>query len=227
MRLYKCDGFRLHARHALRHPNGLRLSVHAWSRISHFCRTIVIEPEAFNNGMNPVAVGNRLFQSFQENHADAAADHRTLTQRVERAAVPVRRVDTAQLIPVPSPLGHGDRGRYVVVLVPAGDRGHRAGDRFDEELDTFDGIDELEIKPGTQSGDAMTLRGLGVTHLRGTGRGDLVVHATVQTPTRLDEQQEELLRQLAVLRGEERPEGRLAPANPGLLGKLRDAFKAK
>jgi molecular chaperone DnaJ len=36
-----------------------------------------------------------------------------------------------------------------------------------------------------------------------------------------------LLRQLASLRGEERPEGKLAPANPGLLGKLRDAFKAK
>jgi molecular chaperone DnaJ len=95
------------------------------------------------------------------------------------------------------------------------------------KLDTFDGIDELEVKPGTQPGDAMTLRGLGVTHLRGTGRGDLIVHTSVQTPTRLDEQQEELLRQLASLRGEERPEGKLAPANPGLLGKLRDAFKAK
>ena len=37
------------------------------------------------------------------------------------------------------------------------------------KLDTFDGVNELEIKPGTQSGDAMTVRGLGVTHLRGTG----------------------------------------------------------
>ena len=73
----------------------------------------------------------------------------------------------------------------------------------------------------------MTLRGLGVTHLRGGGRGDLIVHATILTPTRLDEQQEELLRQLAALRGEERPEGRMTPAHPGLFGKLRDAFKAK
>ncbi len=95
------------------------------------------------------------------------------------------------------------------------------------KLDTFDGSHELEIKRGTQSGDAMTLRSLGVTHLRGTGRGDLIVHANVQTPTRLDEQQEDLLRQLASLRGEERPEGRLAPAGQGLFGKLRDAFKAK
>jgi molecular chaperone DnaJ len=95
------------------------------------------------------------------------------------------------------------------------------------KLDTFDGIKELEIRPGTQAGDALTMRGLGVTHLRGTGRGDLIVHANVQTPTRLDEQQIELLRELAVLRGEERPEGTLAPANHSLFGKLRDAFKAK
>jgi molecular chaperone DnaJ len=95
------------------------------------------------------------------------------------------------------------------------------------KLDTFDGSQELELKAGTQSGDAMTLRSLGVTHLRGTGRGDLIIHATVLTPTRLDEQQEELLRQLAVLRGEERVEGRLTPANHGLFGKLRDALKAK
>jgi molecular chaperone DnaJ len=95
------------------------------------------------------------------------------------------------------------------------------------KLDTFDGSQELEVKPGTQAGDAVTLRGLGVTHLRGGGRGDLIVHANVMTPTRLDEQQEELLRQLAVLRGEERPEGRLAPANQGLFGKLREAFKGR
>jgi molecular chaperone DnaJ len=95
------------------------------------------------------------------------------------------------------------------------------------KLDTFDGVTELEIKPGTQAGDAMTLRGLGVTHLRGVGRGDLIVHANVQTPTRLDEHQEDLLRKLAALRGEERPEGRLAPANHGLFGKLRDAFKTR
>lgn len=95
------------------------------------------------------------------------------------------------------------------------------------KLETFDGTKELELRPGTQAGDAMTLRGLGVTHLRGGGRGDLIVHANVQTPTRLDAQQEALLRELAVLRGEERPEGRTAPAGQGLLAKLREAFRAK
>lgn len=94
------------------------------------------------------------------------------------------------------------------------------------KLSTFDGMQDLEIKPGTQSSDVITLRGLGVTHLRHGGRGDLLVHTTVQTPTRLTEEQEELLRQFAAMRGEERPEGRLTP-NKGIFGKVRDAFKQK
>jgi len=95
------------------------------------------------------------------------------------------------------------------------------------KLDTFDGITDLEIKPGIQPGDIITLKSKGVTHLRGTGRGDILVHASIQTPTRLTPEQEDVLRQLAVLRGEERPEGRLTPAANGLFGKLRDAFLGK
>ncbi|HEU5145026.1 MAG TPA: molecular chaperone DnaJ [Dermatophilaceae bacterium] len=94
------------------------------------------------------------------------------------------------------------------------------------KLSTFDGMEDLEIKPGTQAGDTFVLRDLGVTHLRHGGRGDLIVHANVQTPTRLTEEQEELLRRFAELRGEDRPEGRLTP-NKGLFGKVRDAFKQK
>ncbi|PKW28182.1 molecular chaperone DnaJ [Phycicoccus duodecadis] len=95
-------------------------------------------------------------------------------------------------------------------------------------METLDGSRDLDIARGTQSGDTITLRGLGVTHLRGGGRGDVIVHTMVQTPTRVDAEQEELLRRLAALRGEERPEGRLAnPGDGSLFGKLRDAFKAR
>ncbi|MGL5928453.1 MAG: molecular chaperone DnaJ [Dermatophilaceae bacterium] len=95
-------------------------------------------------------------------------------------------------------------------------------------FETFDGPREIDVVPGAQSGQAVTLRGLGVTHLRGTGRGDLVVHLMVGTPTRLDAEQEELLRRLAALRGEERPQGRVtAPADGSIFGKLRDAFKTR
>jgi molecular chaperone DnaJ len=94
-------------------------------------------------------------------------------------------------------------------------------------LDTLDGDEPMDVPPGTQSGQIVTLRGKGVTHLRASGRGDLIVHIDVQTPTRLDEEQERLLRELAELRGEERPEARLAPAQGGIFSRLRDAFTGR
>ena len=69
---------------------------------------------------------------------------------------------------------------------------------------------ELDVRPGTQSGTEQVLRGRGVPGLRG-GRGDLVVTIAVETPTRLDPRQEELLRELAAIRGEEQPAARLRP----------------
>ena len=95
------------------------------------------------------------------------------------------------------------------------------------QLWTFDGERELAVSPGTQPGETLTMRSLGVTHLRGSGRGDLIVHTVIATPTHLTPEQEDLLRQLATLRGEERPEGKLAPLEKGLLGKLKDAFKTR
>lgn len=84
--------------------------------------------------------------------------------------------------------------------------------------------EEIEIKPGTQSGDEHVLRGLGVPGLRG-GRGDLVVNVVVETPSKLDARQEELLRELAALRGEETPSGHIgATQSGGFFGRLRDAF---
>ncbi len=95
------------------------------------------------------------------------------------------------------------------------------------DIETLDGPRTVDVDRGAQSGQTFTLRGLGVTHLRVGGRGDLLVHLDVQTPRSLTEEQESLLRQLAELRGETRPEGRVAPVEGGLLGKLRDAFKAR
>jgi molecular chaperone DnaJ len=84
---------------------------------------------------------------------------------------------------------------------------------------------ELDIPPGTQSGTEHVLRGHGVPGLRG-GRGDLVVAIVVDTPTRLDERQEELLRELAAIRGEESPQGHVRAPQKSVFGRLRDAFNA-
>jgi molecular chaperone DnaJ len=82
---------------------------------------------------------------------------------------------------------------------------------------------ELEVKPGTQSGSSQVMRGRGVPGLR-SGRGDLVVTVLVETPVRLDPRQEELLRELAAIRNEEKPTGQVREESKGVFGRLRDAF---
>ncbi|MDP9092387.1 MAG: molecular chaperone DnaJ [Actinomycetota bacterium] len=88
-------------------------------------------------------------------------------------------------------------------------------------LTTLDGDEKLDIRAGTQTGARLTLRGRGVPRLRSSTRGDLHVHIEVRTPTKLDEAQERLLRELAALRNEDVA---VSLKNGGLLGKVRDAF---
>jgi molecular chaperone DnaJ len=83
----------------------------------------------------------------------------------------------------------------------------------------------LEIRAGTQSGSEQSVPGFGVPALRGGNRGSIVVRVVVETPTRLDERQEELMRELAALRGEEQPSGQVEPHHKSVFGRLRDAFK--
>jgi molecular chaperone DnaJ len=93
-------------------------------------------------------------------------------------------------------------------------------------LPTLDGEEKLTVRPGTQPGHVVTLNARGVPHLRQTGRGDLHVHVMVDVPTRLDAEQERLLRDLAKLRGEENPSATTAsPDGQGLFSRLRDAFR--
>ena len=93
-------------------------------------------------------------------------------------------------------------------------------------LKTLDGEEELAIAPGTQSGSILTLRAHGAPRLRATGRGNLVVHVDVVTPTRLDGEQEKLMRELAALRGEDQPESN-REAQGGLFSRVRDAFHGR
>ena len=85
----------------------------------------------------------------------------------------------------------------------------------------------LDIEAGMQSGERIIVGARGVPRLRGTGRGDLIVRVLVETPTRLDARQEELLSELAQLRDEERPVGNFSPQHKGVFGRLRDAFNPR
>jgi molecular chaperone DnaJ len=83
---------------------------------------------------------------------------------------------------------------------------------------------DLVVPPGTQSGAEQVLRGRGVPGLRGGGRGSLIVSITVETPTRLDARQTELLTELAGLRAEVSPSGTVQASHKSVFGRLRDAF---
>ncbi len=95
------------------------------------------------------------------------------------------------------------------------------------QLETLDGSREVDIRPGTQPGEVIVQRGLGVGHLHVGGRGDLHVHVDVRVPTEVDDEQERLLRELAALRGEERPASRLSPIQSGVFGRLRDRLAGR
>ena len=88
-------------------------------------------------------------------------------------------------------------------------------------VETLEGTETLVVKPGTQSGHITKIKGQGVPHLRGRGRGDLYVHIQVETPTDLSDREVELLGEMASIRGEHIE----PPAeHDGILSKIRSAF---
>ncbi len=86
------------------------------------------------------------------------------------------------------------------------------------EVPTLEGPHEIEIEPGTQSGEVEHLRNRGMPRLDGRGRGELVALLKVEIPTDLDGEQAELVARLAALRGEE-------VGNKNLFDRIKGAFK--
>ncbi len=128
---------------------------------------------------------------------------------------------------------HGDL--YVQVRVRPHPRLHRNGNDLIHELhvpftqaalgarldyETLDGSETVVIPKGTETGAVLRLRGLGVPRVNSFGRGDLLIQLVVDVPDDLTDEQEDLVRQLAELRGEE-----VAEPSEGLLGRIRNAFR--
>lgn len=164
---------------------------------------------------------------------------RTIEERTYTIEVPAG-IDTGSTLRLSGRGAAGPRGGglgdlYVHVRVRPHERFERHGYDLHSELpisvaqaalgaqvpfETLDGVEELTLRGGTQTGKVMRLRGRGVPHVEGRGRGDLLVTVNVRTPTDLGEEEENLLRRLADLRGEQ-----VAPADAGLLSRIRSAFK--
>lgn len=72
------------------------------------------------------------------------------------------------------------------------------------EVPTVDGMATMTIPPGTENGQLFRLKGKGIPHLVGGGRGDQYVKIKVVIPKYLDEKGRQILQELA----------RLYPENP-------------
>jgi molecular chaperone DnaJ len=107
---------------------------------------------------------------------------------------------------------------YVLVRVREDERFVREGDDLIAALDvaaplaalgatlqtpTLDGTASVQVPPGTQPGEVLTLRGEGMPALHHGRRGDLRVVVNVVVPRRLSEEQRELLERLNVTLTEE------------------------
>ena len=87
------------------------------------------------------------------------------------------------------------------------------------ELLTFDGPQTIKIAEGTQSGSRVRLKGLGVPHLQGSGRGDLFVRVSVRIPAKLTREQRKLFEQLRETLPAENE-----PHEKSILDKVKDYF---
>jgi len=87
------------------------------------------------------------------------------------------------------------------------------------EVPTLDGPRSLKIPPGTQYGSVFRIRGHGLPDVR-TGRsGDELVQVAIETPTRLNNRQQELLREFAATENKT-----VSPKSTSFFEKLKNYF---
>jgi molecular chaperone DnaJ len=67
------------------------------------------------------------------------------------------------------------------------------------EVETIETKLKLKVRPGTQSHTLIRLRGEGVTHLQGRGKGDMYVRLVVDVPEKLSREQKRLIQDLQQL----------------------------
>ncbi|MGB9809203.1 MAG: DnaJ C-terminal domain-containing protein, partial [Caldanaerobacter sp.] len=86
------------------------------------------------------------------------------------------------------------------------------------KIPTLDGVVSFTIPEGTQTGSKFKLRGKGIPHIGGRGRGDQIVEVYVEVPKRLTEKQRELLKEWKKLEGESPSE------HKSFFQRMKDAF---
>jgi molecular chaperone DnaJ len=162
---------------------------------------------------------------------------RTVMERKVNVQIPAG-IDSGQRIRVAGRGGAGERGArpgdlYVRVIVTEHEAFRRRGDDILYGVDltmvqaalgatltipTLDGEEEVNFAPGTQPSEVKTLRGKGVSHLNGHGRGDQQILVSVLVPRDLDYEQQQLLQEFDDSCDSEQYAGR----DEGVLHRLRN-----
>jgi molecular chaperone DnaJ len=108
-------------------------------------------------------------------------------------------------------------GNNLVAVVPISVTQAALGTTID--VPSLDGTRGLKIPPGTQYGSVFRIKGQGLPDIRTKQVGDQLVQVTVETPTKLDSKQEELLREFAALENKS-----VSPKSVGFFEKLKHHF---
>ncbi len=88
------------------------------------------------------------------------------------------------------------------------------------EVPTIDGGKvKVTIPEGTQGGHQFRLRGKGMSVLRSSHRGDMYIHAQVETPVKLNKKQRELLKEF------EKSGGHTSPQAESFFSKVKDLWE--
>lgn len=93
----------------------------------------------------------------------------------------------------------------------------------DIEVPTVDGSARVSIPAGIQSGEMLRLRGLGLPHLNGHGRGDELVRVLVWTPEDLTPEQVDFFRRLSEVEAPV-PDAASRKASKGFWSRVKEAF---
>ena len=87
---------------------------------------------------------------------------------------------------------------------------------------TIDGRVSYQVREGTQPGDVVKLKGKGIPHLSGRGRGDQYVRMTIEVPKNLSSKQKELLQEF-----DKSAEEKNYQKRKGFFDKLKEMFDDK
>jgi len=110
------------------------------------------------------------------------------------------------------------QGDDIVLEIPVGFAQAALGTEI--EVPTLKGKSKLTVPKGTQPGTVLRMRGLGLPRLDGYGVGNQLVRIVVEVPTKLSDEQEQLLRKYA-----EQEKQNVGAKQRGFWDKVREIFE--